>query len=562
MHSDGRRTPGLLASALTLCLLPLSVHAAEPVVPGAGSILQQTQPVLPPTPSGTGTGLTIKQPGGGNLPPSARFEVKSFELSGNTAFDTATLNALIAGAEGQTLTLPQLGEIAARITDYYRNHGYPLDRAIIPAQSINDGVVRIQIIEARYGQIALENHSRVVEPLLQATLALLQSGQAISDAPLNHALLLLADVPGIAVVATLKPGETVGTSDLQVQTAPTPAVTGNVGIDNDGNRYSGRARLGGTVSLIDPAQHGDTLSVTGLTSGDMHYASLGYEALMNGEGTSLGGSYSALHYILGDTLAPLDGHGSAEIESLWVRHPFVRTPFMNLYGQLQLDHKQLDDAIGASDLHTDRHLDTATASVTGDLRDTLLSGGINTWSLGWTTGRVGFDDAQAQRADAASADTQGRFSQWNASVSRLQHVSANDALYVSILGQWSTANLDPAQKMVVGGAYTVRAYGMGVLSADSGILLSAEWRHELGVLWSGHVQAIGFVDSEHATINHTVWAAGPNSATLSGAGVGLNWSWPGQWNARASVAAPLGSTPTLIGENNSVREWLAISKGF
>jgi len=551
-----------LAAGLTMSLLPLSLFAAEPVVPGAGSILQQTQPVLPPAPSGTGTGLTIEQPGGGALPPSVPFEVKSFEISGNTTFDTPTLHALIAEAQGQSLTLPQWGQIVARITAYYRSHGYPLDRALIPAQSIHDGVLRIQIIEARYGHIALENHSRVEDSLLQATLAPLHSGQSISDAPLNHTLLLLADIPGIAVLATLMPGEVVGTSDLQVQTGATSALTGNVALDNDGNRYTGRARLGGTVSLNDPAQHGDALSLTGLSSGDMNYASLGYEGLMNGAGTRLGGSYSALHYVLGDTLAALDGHGSAQIGSVWVKQPLVRTPVMNLYGQIQFDHKQLDDAIGASDLHTDRHLDNGTASLTADRRDTLLSGGVNTASLGWTAGDVGFDNAAAQRADAASADTQGRFSQWNASVSRLQHVGANDALYLALSGQWSNANLDPAQKMVVGGAYTVRAYDMGVLSADAGILASAEWRHELGVLWYAHLQAIGFIDSEHVTINHSVWAAGPNSATLNGAGVGLNWSWPGQWNARASVAVPLGATPALIGENNSARVWLALNKGF
>jgi hemolysin activation/secretion protein len=560
MHFNRPRPPRLLAAALALCLLP--VHAAEPVVPGAGSILQQTQPVLPPAPSGTGTGLSIEQPGGGTLPPSAPFVVRSFELSGNTAFDTPTLHALIAGAEGRSLTLPQLGQIAARITEYYRSHGYPLDRAIIPAQSVRDGVVRIQIIEARYGRIALDNHSRVVDPLLQATLAPLQSGQAISDASLNHALLLLADIAGVDVLATLKPGETVGTSDLQVQTASTAALTGNVALDNDGNRYTGRARLGGTVSLIDPTQHGDTLSLTGQTSGDMDYASLGYEALMNGEGTRVGGSYSALRYILADTLAPLDAHGSAEIESLWIKQPFLRTPLLNLYGQIQFDNKQLDDAIGAADLHTDRQLHNGTASLTGDLSDTLLSGGINTWSMGWTMGHVGFDDAGAQLADAASADTQGRFAEWNASITRLQHVDATDALYVAVSAQWSDANLDPAQKMVVGGAYSVRAYDMGVLSADTGILASAEWRHELGVLWYGHMQAVGFVETEHVTINHTVWAAGPNSAVLNGAGVGLNWSWPDQWSAKANIAAPIGSTSALIGSNNSARAWLALSKGF
>src|ERR1700734_621331 len=109
MRPEPPRSLRLLAGALAPCLLPLSVYAAEPVVPGAGSILQQTQPVLPPTPSGTGTGLTIEQPGGGTLPPSAPFTVKSFELSGNTVFDTPTLHALIAEAEGQNLTLPQLG---------------------------------------------------------------------------------------------------------------------------------------------------------------------------------------------------------------------------------------------------------------------------------------------------------------------------------------------------------------------------------------------------------------------------------------------------------------------
>jgi hemolysin activation/secretion protein len=283
---------------------------------------------------------------------------------------------------------------------------------------------------------------------------------------------------------------------------------------------------------------------------------------LNGEGTRLGGSYSALHYILGDTLAPLDGQGSAEVESLWVKHAFVRTPRVNLYGQIQYDHKQLDDAIGASDLHTDRHVDDATVSLAGDLRDTLLSGGVNTWSLGWTSGRVGFDDASAQRADAGTANTRGRFSLWNANFSRLQYLSPSNALYVTISGQWTNVDLDPVEKMIAGGAYTVRAYDIGALSGDTGIRASAELRHELGMLWRGRLQMVAFADTERVTINHTVWAAGADGATLSGAGLGFNWSWPARWNAKAYVAAPLGPTPMLIGTNNPARVWLALTKGF
>ena len=180
-----------LLAAIAISTLPLIAHAAEPAVPGAGSILQQNQQLSPPAPSPAATGLAIEQPGGATLPASAPFVVKIIEISGNTVFDTPTLHALVAPEEGTSVTLPQLGQVVARITDYYRAHGYPLARAVIPAQTIQDGIVRIVIIEARYGQVELDNHSRVVDSLLRSTLSPLQSAQVISAAPLDRALLLL-----------------------------------------------------------------------------------------------------------------------------------------------------------------------------------------------------------------------------------------------------------------------------------------------------------------------------------------------------------------------------------
>ena len=91
--------------------------------------------------------------------------------------------------------------------------------------------MNIEIIEARYGKISLDNRSRVDDSLLQDTLSSLQSGQAVGQAGLDHTLLLLSDIPGVGVNATLKPGENVGTSDLRVETASGPAVSGNVVMD-------------------------------------------------------------------------------------------------------------------------------------------------------------------------------------------------------------------------------------------------------------------------------------------------------------------------------------------
>jgi hemolysin activation/secretion protein len=558
----------LLASLLVL--FPLVAPAADSVVPGAGSMLQQLQPVKPPAPSPIGPVLNIEQKGGGKLPASAPFPVKSIQISGNEKIDTQTLHALVTDAEGSSITLPQLSELADRITGYYRSHGYPLARAFVPAQTIQSGMVRIEVIEARYGEIKLHNDSRVSDSLLQDTLSPLQAGQTIGQAGLDRALLLLSDIPGVAANATLTSGKNVGTSDLLVNASPGPAVTGNLVVDGYGNRYTGRPRVGGTVNWIDPLRHGDVLSLSGLSSGGgLNYGRLAYDSLVNGQGTRLGGAYSVLHYELGESLAALDAHGNAQVGSVWGRHPLVRSRDFNLYGQIGYDRMELRDHIDIGDIRSFRHIDNGSLSVSGDARDRLLSGGINTWSLGWTAGHVGFDNPDAQLSDAATAKTQGTYSKWNANLSRLQRLTAQDEVYLAFAGQWAQDNLDPSLKMIVGGPYTVRGYDMAAVVGDTGYLGTAELRHTLGSGWFGQFQVVGFVDSAQVTVNQNPWSAGTNRATLSGAGGGINWlgpklNWIGtnRLSARTYIATPVGPVPNLVGKTDSVRAWMEIGMGF
>lgn len=557
------RTVAPLVAALLVASPPLTTLAAAPVTPDAGSILQQIQPPTPPLPSSGETGLTIERADGSTLPPSVPLLVQSILITDNTLFDTLTLLALVADAQGQTLTLPQLGELASRITDYYQSHGYPLARAIIPAQTIAAGVVRIEVIEARYGQISIDNSSRVKDGLLQATLATLQGGQAIGQTEMDHALLLLSDIAGVEISATLKPGEAVGTSDLLVSTTPRPTIWGNVVLDSYGSSYTGRARIGGTVNFFNPLHHGDTFSVSGLNSGKgLNYGRLFYETVLNGLGTRLGVAYSTLDYTLGEPVAALNAHGTAQVSSLWAKHPLVRSRAVNLYGQIQYDGLQLRDHIDASGIQTDRSLDNWTLSLNGDVRDSFLSGGINMWSLGWTAGRVGFDNVAASANDAATAKTQGNFSKWNANFSRLQGVSAVDTLYLAFSGQWANTNLDSSQKMSAGGVNTVRAYDTGAVSGDRGYFVSAEYRHTLNQAGAGQWTALAFIDSARVTVNQNTWAGGENSATLSGAGVGLNWNGPDLWSAKAYVATPIGETPALVGGTNTTRAGVELSRRF
>jgi hemolysin activation/secretion protein len=549
-----------VVALLVGCPLPANAQSAPP---GAGTILQELKPLEPPKPSAVEPGLSIPEQPKASLPPTSPFTVQAIQLSGNTAFDTTTLHALIADAEGKELTLAELDAFVSRITDYYHARGHPLARAIIPAQTIRDGVVAVEVIEARYDKVILDNKSRVSDALLQATLSPLKSGELIEQSRLEHVLLLLSDIPGLVQSATLKPGESPGTSDLLVQGSRGPAAAGIVSADNYGNLYTGHIRGSGEVAVYDPLQHGDVLDANVLTSGkDMAYGRISYDFLLNGLGTHVGGSYSGLHYTLGGSLASLEGSGTAQVASLWVRHPLVRTSDVNLYGQLQFDRKELRDAIDVNNTHTDRHLDNWTASLTGDWRDSLLSGGTNSWSAQWVRGAVEFDNATAQSADAATAKTQGPFSQWVVTLARQQRLSTLSTLYVALSAQSANGNLDPSQKMVAGGRYTVRSYDMSALSGDMGAQGSVEFRRDFSRTWHGQWQALAFLDMQHITINKNPWTGGHNDATLRGAGVGLSWINTHQWSAKAYVATRLGAAPELIGSTGPVRAWLEINKGF
>ncbi len=75
-------------------------------------------------------------------------------------------------------------------------------------------------------------------------------------------------------------------------------------------------------------------------------------------------------------------------------------------------------------------------------------------------------------------------------------------------------------------------------------------------------QASAFIDSEHITVNEEPWVAGPNGATLSGAGVGLTSAGPHQWTAKSSLAARIGAVPSLITDPSSVRFWVELNRAF
>lgn len=549
--------------ATLLVALPGLAAAQTAPLPNAGSILQELRPARPTAPPPSGAGLSIQQDQAPDVPPSAPFMVKTIRIKDNTLFDVVTLHNLVADAEGQSLTLAQLEKVVARITNFYQSHDYPLTQAIIPEQTITDSVVEVQILEAHFGDITLNNSSGVGSKLLLATLKPLQKGADIAQLKMYRSLLLLSDVPRVIVNAILSKGAEVGTADLKVTTTAAPPVSGNVSADGYGNSHTGQVRTSATLNVNSPFGQADMLSFGGMTSGSgMNYGRIGYEAVLNGQGTRAGGAYSALAYALGGSLAALKAHGTAQVESAFARQPLLRSRETNVNATVQYDRLKLSDRIDVSAIQTNRTLGNLTVSLAGDARDALMGDGLTNWTVGWKNGRVNFANAAAKLADAGTAKTQGSFSKINVNVSRMQSLSAKGSMYFSLTGQWASTNLDASEKLVVGGPYSVRAYGGGALSGDLGYQVTAEYRYDLGAFGPGQAQAVVFIDTASVTVNKTTWTPTLNTASLSGAGLGLNWAGQDEWRAKLSVAKQIGTVSPLVANTGSVRSWLEVNKGF
>jgi hemolysin activation/secretion protein len=354
--------------------------------------------------------------------------VRLIEITGNKLLPTAQLHALVASAEGHTITLGQLGALADRVTEFYRSHGYPLARAYVPAQRIENGKVTLAVLEARYGAVSLHNLSTTSDRPLRETLAPLASGAPVSEQSLDRTLLLMSDIPGVIVNSAVRPGTATGTSDLDVYVNSAPRYAGLVAVDDYGNRYTGRTRATGRLDVNSLLGEGDKLTVNLLTSGaGLSYGQLDYRFLLDGEGSVLGASASELYYQLSGELAPLQAHGTAQVDSLYLSQPLIRAVAGNLYMQLQYDHKDLLDRLDAAEIHDFRRTNDLTLTLAGHRRDAR---GITNFNVSVTLDHVGFDNTAARLADSLGADTEGGSEHYDFTLARLQQLDQHDGVYL------------------------------------------------------------------------------------------------------------------------------------
>jgi len=553
--------PRLIASLLGLAApLGLAVHAAPaPPPPDAGQTLRGLQPENPLEAPEPAPAPPIETKEAGEQPADGDFRVfvRAVEITGNREVPLKALTPLVAGVAGAERSLTDLRAAAARITRYYRQHGYAVARAYVPAQDVKDGVVTIGVLEGHIGQIRLDNHSRLSDERARAYLDRVKDGGAIKSGDIDRGLLLLDDTPGVGGSrAALQPGASVGASDLLVTLTAAPTFSGNVSADNYGNRYTGEYQFGGALDVNGPLRVGDLLTLGVLTSGrDLQYGRIAYQLPIGADGLRVGLAFFDLHYRLGKEFGVLDAHGDALSGSVFAVYPFIRGVRGNLTGTAAWEEKSLDDDVGSTDTVTDKRVHLADLGLSGDYRDAFGGGGVSSLQLSLALGRLDINSAAARMIDDASARTRGDYARLSYDASRVQHLTATTFLRLALSGQFAGKNLDSSEKFQLGGIDGVRAYPQGEGVGDEGYVVKLEAGHD----FARGLRVIGFYDTGSVTISKTPFGAPgiANRRDLAGAGLGVNitlagfelettLAWRTQGGEPNSIPGSAVNTPTVL----------------
>ncbi len=570
-----KRKSGLpVMTAVLFFSLAMSVAAGAAwgqTAPNAGSLLKQTQKTVPwrktEKPSAT---APVRRERPMKKPPEAKLYVKGFTFSMDfPVVPVSELQKIVKNYEGREVTFGELDEAAGKITRFLRDKGYFLARAYIPQQKIVGGIVRIDIIvgraEAGKGDKVVEvegEHKRLHASVVQNIMGdSIKTGEPLKLAELERGILLVNDLPGVTAKADLSAGNAPGTTEIKIKENEGPLVTGLAGLDNFGNRYTGRERSLANFNINDLTGYGDQITLSGIDAGDPVFATnngnmwlwqAGWQAPIGYTGLRAGLDYSSLGYRVGQEFSDLDLHGSARTWTLNAIYPMIRGRKYSLYGSMVFMHRNLFDATALA-VSDNKRVNEATLGLQGDAVDTLFGGGYMAYGLGVTYGDLGLgDDPDDLATDRQTANTDGHFWKLDLNAMRLQNIGKGFSLYLAASGQYADKNLDSSEQFILGGPTGMRAYPVGEASGDDGLLGNVELRKDLpgAVPVIGHIQVRAFYDYGWIRLHKAAWtgwnAGDPgldNSYVLSDAGAGINIGMAGKYLFKAFWAAKIGSNP-------------------
>jgi hemolysin activation/secretion protein len=432
--------------------------------------------------------------------PDAELTVNRFQVVGNTAFDDDTLLALISEYRG-TMTFSRLLEATAVLSDYYRSNGYMVARAYVPEQEVSDGIIDIVMLEGVLGEVQFTGDTPIARERSARRMDRLARNGLINEYDLEYGALLLNDLPGTRASVALQPGAETGLSDVILDMEDEGTFEFALDYNNYGSEVTGENRFGAQIGINNLFNAGDRITLRPIVSdsGDTVYGSAGFDMPLFTPATRAGIRFSRLTSELGEEFEQLEVENTATAISLDISHAFIRSRNKNLFATLTYSDRAFERECGFCKTQlipviedADYELDVVELGASGDWRDELWSGGINTWYAAVRKGLSDVDKIDAGITTPGADRIDGKFTSLRLGGQRLQRITDLTTLSIKLDGQSSSNDLDAAERISLGGPGSVRAYRPSEALGDKGIVMQTELRRQFpGIAdWAGWLSSV------------------------------------------------------------------------
>jgi hemolysin activation/secretion protein len=480
-----------------------------------------------------------------------KFRVNRFEVLGSTRFNAAQLNAITAPFTGRELTFAEVLQARSALTKLYTDAGYVTTGAIVTPQAMNDGVVKIQIVEGQLEGIQVSGNQRLNTSYIRDRVQL-GAGSPLNVPQLLENLQMLRLDPRIAnVSADLQAGVRPGTNLLKVDIQEAKTFKTGFTLDNSRSPSVGSFRRKAQFSEANLLGFGDTLSLGYTNTKGSNGWDFSYTLPVNAKDGNIWFNFgSTKSNVIENPFTALDIQAKSRYYELGLRQPLRQKPTQEIAIGLLFSRQESQTELGIDNIGpfplspgADAQGRTNVSALRFFQEYTQRSEQHvfalrSQFSLGvpWFGANVNADGPDSQ------------FFSWRGQGQWLRQLAPETQFLLKSDVQLTGSSLLPLEQFGLGGQMTVRGFRQDALLTDSGALVSAEFRLPIARGRGSVLQLTPFVDVG------TSWNVKGNNAastsTLVGAGIGLLWKQGGV-SARFDWGIPLTH---LDGEKRSLQD--------
>jgi len=565
-NDDGRvkRRKGLFSLLALLALLAPAAYAQG--LPGGldpARIDQRFE--RPPTPQSTPEPPPIPAPEQAPPPEQAeaiRFTLSKLTIAGNTVFSADDLAALWSGLEGAEVSLAQIYQVRDKLTAHYRNAGYVLSQAVVPAQRIRGGEVRLEVVEGFINEVKFDGDFTDRLGLLAAMAAKIKASRPLKMDVLERYVMLADDLPGVNVRTVLEAAEDVpGGSDLTF-VLERAAFSGSTAVDNRGTRSIGKLQVTQSLNIEDQLGVFDRTVVQGVAATDvreLRYIDISHALPVDAEGTLLTVGLRRSWSRPGAEVKPLDIDSLSSGARVNLSHPFIRSRSQTLRLDAGFALRDSQSAVLGAPMSEDR-LRVASLALSYDFADAL--DGANLAQATVSKGLNVLDASRTGSPRASRAGGRSDFLKYHLLLQRNQPITDQLSIVVAAEGQYSADQLLSGEEFGVGGKSYGRAFDSSEITGDSGGAAKLEaayllppWQEK----WLNYAQA--YVFSDYGWVwNHETGTRHGRQA-LASFGGGLRFGVLDRLDGFIELALPKLRDPSAT-EDRGARAFFSLSARF